>query len=143
MAQRTYECDECGARYAAAGDSCMQRFHELLALDHSRQEPWGSRHLQAFAAFALQHPRAYGESLDAAWDVLYRIYCLKEPPDRVTAARRRAPDAPPLSARPAQRSAAFTVTIADLGSFAAATYPAQLDAWCRSAVSAWGAPVEH
>ena len=52
-------CDECGARYTEPGDSCQARFDQLLALDHSRQEPWGSRHGLAFAAFALQHPRRF------------------------------------------------------------------------------------
>src|ERR1051326_7998235 len=49
-------CVECGAEYESDEDSCVARFDRLLALDHSRQEPWGSRHGQAFAAFALQHP---------------------------------------------------------------------------------------
>jgi catechol 2,3-dioxygenase-like lactoylglutathione lyase family enzyme len=45
----------------------------LLALDHSRQEPWGSRHGVAFAAFALQHPARYATSLDPAWATLHRM----------------------------------------------------------------------
>jgi hypothetical protein len=47
-------CPECGATYSEEGDSCAARFDQLLALDHSRREPWGSRHGQAYAAFALQ-----------------------------------------------------------------------------------------
>ena len=52
-------CEECGAEYPEPADSCQARFDQLLALDHSRQEPWGSRHGLAFAAFALQHPRRF------------------------------------------------------------------------------------
>ena len=52
-------CNECGARYGNSTDSCVVRFDQLLALDHSRREPWGSRHGLAFAVFALQHPQRY------------------------------------------------------------------------------------
>jgi hypothetical protein len=96
------QCPECGAMYSEERDSCAARFEELLALDHSRREPWGSRHGQAFAAFALQHPVTRAASLDRAWAALWRI------------------------------------TIRDLADFAAETYPARLDAWCRAALSSWG-----
>ncbi len=66
-------CPECGAAYQAAGDSCGARFDALLALDHARREPWGSRHGLAFAAFALQHPAAHAASLDRAWAALHRV----------------------------------------------------------------------
>ena len=48
-------CPQCGGALASPDDSCASRFDTLLALDHSRQEPWGSRHASAFATFALQH----------------------------------------------------------------------------------------
>ena len=67
------------------------RFELLLALDHSRAEPWGSRHGQAFAAFALQHPVRHAASLDVAWELLYRVYCGPEGND---AFGRHAPRAP-------------------------------------------------
>jgi len=134
-------CEECGARYSSPDESCARRFDELLALDHSRREPWGSRHGQAFAAFALEHPRTHPRSLDAAWDSLYRIYCLNEVPAVVFAARRENPTARPVAPRPSRQPTAFAVTIADLGEFEAEGYPAALDAWCRAALAAWGAPV--
>ena len=61
-------CEDCGASYAAPDVDCSMRFDELLALDHSRREPWGSRHGLAFCAFALQHPRTYDRDvLQRAW----------------------------------------------------------------------------
>jgi hypothetical protein len=123
-------------------DSCGARFNSLLSLDHSRQEPWGSRHGQAFAAFALQHPQEFGTSLDRAWVALYRIYVGGDRPalvferlmtDRVAlAAEWNVP------ARPPRPVSAPSVTIADLGDFDAEAYPARLDAWCRAALGMWG-----
>jgi hypothetical protein len=137
-------CPECGARYASETDSCEARFQALLALDHSRQEPWGSRHGQAFAAFALQHPRAYANSLDVAWSALYRIYCLGEPASNVFVALRGDVVAPramtTVPARPREPVAPPGVTIVDLTDFAASSYPARLDAWCRATLVAWGIP---
>lgn len=138
-----YVCDECGARYFARDVTCAIRFDELLALDHSHREPWGSRHGQAFAAFVLEHPRAHAKSLDAAWDTLYRIYCLNESPASVIASRRRDPIGKPSVPRPDRQRLPFAVTIADLGGFEPDTYPAALDAWCRGALAAWGAPVRE
>lgn len=137
------ECPECGATYSEEGQSCAARFEELLALDHSRREPWGSRHGQAFAAFALQHPVTHEASLDRAWAALWRIYVAGESPARVFGAlvthRGRIPLADKnVPARPATRALMPSVTIGDLADFAAETYPARLDAWCRAALSSWG-----
>jgi hypothetical protein len=136
------QCPECGALYDGSV-TCADRFDVLLALDHSRREPWGSRHGQAFAAFALQHPHRYPRSVDAAWDALYQIYCLGHQPAEVFAARRKTPDAPPRIKRARRPVRAFTVTIAHLDDFAAETYAAKLDVWCRSALAAWGAPISQ
>lgn len=137
-------CPECGAGYSTVGDSCAARFDMLLALDHSHQEPWGSRHGQAFAAYALQHPILHAASLDRAWLVLYQIYIMRVPPaqvfDVLVAARGALPSSLKAPARPTQPVCAPEVTIADLGDFAAETYIERLDAWCRSALVAWGAP---
>jgi uncharacterized protein DUF5946 len=137
-----YSCPECNAEYVDVGDSCTTRFEQLLALDHSRAEPWGSRHAQAFAAFALQHPTRHTASLDVAWEILYRIYCGKEAPSHVVAsvrngARKLSEDmrTPPRAPHPLGFP---TITIADLGDFSAATYPGQLDDWCRAALKSWG-----
>ncbi|HEU4631423.1 MAG TPA: DUF5946 family protein [Gemmatimonadaceae bacterium] len=136
-------CPECGAVYTAADDSCAARFDALLALDHSRAEPWGSRHGQAFAAFALQHPVTHAASLDRAWAALHRIHVAGEAPARVFAALvARRGVVPPVwrtPPRPARPLHAPAVTIADLGDFAAATYAERLDAWCRASLAAWGA----
>jgi hypothetical protein len=133
-----HRCDECGAEYSDANDSCTTRFHTLLALDHSRREPWGSRHGQAFAAFALQHPDTYAPSLDAAWESLTRIYDRGQSPAHVFRTTRA--DHRVDTARPEHRSRAPSVTIADLGDFAAETYAERLDAWCRASLASW-APV--
>ena len=136
-----FHCAQCGAEYENESDSCSVRFHRLLALDHSRQEPWGSRHGQAFAAFALQHPTTYASSLEHAWLALYRIYVLGNTPARVFAAlraRRSLGDETPRL--PRQRAELPTVTIAHLEDFAADTYPERLDDWCRASLAAWGLP---
>src|SRR5215831_21240103 len=137
------ECSECGARYSADTDSCTARFDQLLALDHSQREPWGSRHGQAFAAFALQHPIQHRVSIDSAWMALYRIYCLDQPPARVfaelRAAKGRVPTHAEVPARPPTILSRPAITIADLGDFSAASYATRLDEWCRAALRAWGA----
>jgi hypothetical protein len=136
-----HACPECGAAYTATDDDCAARFDLLLALDHSHREPWGSRHGQAFAAYALQHPVKHAASLDRAWLALHQIYVSGTAPDRVfgalVAARGKTPpgwDVPARAARPVHAPA---VTIADLGDFEAATYPGRLDDWCRAALAAW------
>jgi predicted nucleic acid-binding Zn ribbon protein len=141
-------CVQCGAFYPDDDRSCAERFAELLALDHSRQEPWGSRHGLAFAAYALQHPAEYAEDVrERAWIALYRIYHMGDDVARVFAALRRQPvqmpkrwSVPPLPAAPRQR-ARFDVTIADLGDFEAEGYPERVDAWCRATLAGWGAEV--
>lgn len=137
-------CAECGAVYEAGGDDCQRRFDALLALDHSRTEPWGSRHGLAFSAFALQHPDRFPPDVaERAWVMLYSVYVQGADYVRVTSAMRRLgrqkPDwaVPPVPrGRP---TADFRITIADLGSFAAETYASQLENWCRAAVDGWRA----
>ena len=140
------ECSECGARYPADTDSCAARFDQLLALDHSRREPWGSRHGQAFAAFALQHPVEHRASVDSAWTALYRIYCLDQPPARVFGALRaahgRVVSDPELPARAPAMVTRPAITIADLGEFSAGDYATRLDEWCRATLRAWGARID-
>ena len=137
-----HRCSECGAEYANPGVSCPTRFDELLALDHSREEPWGSRHGQAFAAYALQHPRTHAASLDRAWVALYAIYVLNEEPLQVFEVLRRTPSqlAARLSIppRPEGMVQPPEITIATLGDFASNTYPRLLDSWCRATLAAWG-----
>jgi hypothetical protein len=136
------QCPDCGAAYTIVADSCGARFNTLLSLDHARQEPWGSRHGQAFAAFSLQHPREFSTSLDRAWAALYRIYVAGDRPGWVFEQLMNDPRALPaewsVPLRSAQPIAIPSVTIADLGDFEAATYPSRLDAWCRAALVMWG-----
>jgi hypothetical protein len=135
-------CEQCGATLSPRDGDCHHRFQALLALDHSREEPWGSRHGLAFAAFALQHPRDHDAAvLERAWVILHTVFLEGRDPARVLHALRRtggAPhgwDVPPLPAGPPH--APFAVTIADLGYFGAASYPRMLDAWCRAALEGW------
>ena len=136
------QCPECGASYADAGDTCESRFALLLALDHSRQEPWGSRHGMAFAAFALQHPARFATSLDHAWAALFQIYAAHMDARYVFATLRanalKTPQDWAVPPRPAAKVRLPTMTIADLADFAADTYPDNLDAWCRATLDAWG-----
>jgi hypothetical protein len=134
-------CPQCGAPLDD-GRTCEDRFAALLALDHSREEPWGSRHGLAFATFALQHPASYdAATLDRAWVALYRVYVRGDDAPRLfhaMAGRRidtTAWDAPP---RPRVRSRMLSVTIVDLRGFDADRYAADVDAWARATVAAWG-----
>ena len=138
-------CPDCGASYDAHGDDCQVRFDTLLALDHSRREPWGSRHGLAFSAFALQHASRYDRDvLERAWTFLCAVFVRGD--DRAAvgralrAAGRDTPDwglAPLPAAAPAPP---FDMTITDLGAFDAHSYADQLDRWCRSTIAAWSAP---
>jgi hypothetical protein len=142
-------CPECGAVYARDADDCGARFDALLALDHSRTEPWGSRHGLAFSAFALQHPGRFPPDVAGrAWIMLYSVYILGSDYQRVTTAMRRMgrqnPDwgIPPLPAGKARPP--FTVTIANLGSFEAEKYPELLDRWCNATLAGWrGTPASR
>lgn len=136
-------CPECGAVYEPGGEDCGRRFEALLALDHSRTEPWGTRHGLAFSVFALQHSGRFPLNVaERAWILLYRVYVEGDDYRRVTAALRRIGRQNPdwdVPARGAQRPTTFSVTIADLGSFSANRYIDQLDRWCRATVEAWRA----
>ncbi|HRQ78482.1 MAG TPA: DUF5946 family protein [Gemmatimonadaceae bacterium] len=129
-------CDECGASYTERDDSCQARFDQLLALDHSRQEPWGSRHGLAFAVFALQHPRRYGAgSVARSLELIQRVVRDGEPLASVVADFRARTDTEvpaPIDASPRT----FAVTIADLGDFDAASYAHDLQRWARAALDA-------
>lgn len=129
-------CEECGAEYTEPDDSCQSRFDELLALDHSRQEPWGSRHGLAFAAFAVQHPTRFpAGSVTQSRELIERVVVAGEPLAQVVAEFRTR--RVPKSVAPHWPAArAFSVTIADLGAFDAATYPDALLRWARAAISA-------
>jgi hypothetical protein len=129
-------CGECGAEYTEREDSCQARFDLLLALDHSHQEPWGSRHALAFAAFALQHPRRFPPaSIARARELVTRVCLGGESLAHVVAEFRTRPQSDTRE-RATAPDARFAVTIADLGAFDAATYPDGLLSWARAALGA-------
>ena len=140
-----HHCAQCGAKYERDYDSCAERFSALLALDHSRQEPWGSRHGSAFAAYTLQHPEgAKREALERSWTMLYRIYVAGDDPQYVARTLRQSNDGthpswhvPPLPAE-AGKSRQHRITIADLGDFDAGSYATQLEDWCRATLESLG-----
>jgi hypothetical protein len=127
-----YICADCGARYDNAEDSCTVRFDQLLALDHSRQEPWGSRHGLAFAVFALQHPNRYHAATRArSFELLERVFLRCESTESVIGDfRARGSDG--RSNELPSVAGPFSYTIADCGSFDAADYVARLEQWCRN-----------
>ena len=137
-------CEGCGAKYLPGSDSCAARFEVLLGLDHSRTEPWGSRHGLAFSAYVLQHPHRFDRSvLERAWLLLFSVYVNGADRIRLAEALRRLGKANPQWQTPpvpaGQPPPRFDVTIKDLGGFEAATYAGQLDQWCESALASWRA----
>ena len=140
-----HTCAQCGATYERDDDSCAERFSALLALDHSRQEPWGSRHGSAFSVYTLQHPSGVARAnLERCWIMLYRIYVAGDDPQYAARTLRQIENgAPsPWNVTPLPETAGaptrWRVTIADLGEFEAATYASQLEAWCRATLEALG-----
>jgi hypothetical protein len=139
-------CVQCGAVFADASQSCEQQFDKLLALDHARLQPWGSRHGLAFSTFALQHPRGRTPAqLAACWVMLYRVWIKGDNRAKLAAAMRERPDlppaewgVPPVPAVPAADTR-YAITIADLGEFDADTYVRKLEEWGRATLAAWGA----
>ncbi|MHB1329749.1 MAG: DUF5946 family protein [Gemmatimonadales bacterium] len=138
LAEASHHCEECGAMYMRADDSCQARFDQLLALDHSHREPWGSRHALAFAAFALQHPRRFpASSVARSHEMLERVCMRREPLDRVVADYRQRPRDLPTSPPRLPTATHYAVTIADLGAFDASTYPDDLMRWALAALGAF------
>ena len=116
MARRP-QCDDCGATTTEL--TCGELFDQLLALDHSRRQPWGALHGEAVACYFLQHPNAPRAPRVAAllYERLERFIDPDPDPDRES------------SLHPT------TVTIHDValdGAFPAAGYRQRLDRWARS-----------
>jgi hypothetical protein len=132
------KCESCGATYADANDSCSARFEQLLALDHSRREPWGSRHGLAFAAFALQHPARFDRAtVHRSRELVERVIVGGEPLDRVVRGLRGRPST--LEGGPGEPLGGhYVVTIADPGEFDATTYVRDLERWCLAALTPKG-----
>lgn len=149
-------CASCGA-IDHNDETCDARFAVLLALDHSRQEPWGSRHGLAFAVFTLQHSDGVTDSaLQNCWLMLNRVYAHGDNRldvvkgmrakyrgkqdnsyNKANASLSADWRSAPLPQRTPPRK--FDTTIANLGDFSADTYPELLDAWCLATLRAWNA----
>ena len=134
-------CEQCGAPLNA-GMSCRERFDELLALDHARAEPWGSRHGLAFSVFTLQHSRDVSRDMIArCLDILRRVYVNGEERQHVVTSIRRDHGAPGAASSPRDAATGapnvFGFTIDHMGDFSADTYAADLDAWCLATIEAW------
>ncbi|MFE7245983.1 DUF5946 family protein [Streptomyces sp. NPDC057580] len=144
-------CAECGAPMNPR--SCDELFHALLALDHSRQAPWGPLHGVSVACFLLQHPsRLPADDGAMAWALL-RAYIdggLDEVNQLVGQARRgnshrvkgrpsRVARDAALPHRDAPRSR-FSITIEDVavdGTFPSAEFTERVEAWAAATVDAW------
>ena len=145
-----HTCAQCGAAWQRDDDTCAGRFSALLALDHSRQEPWGSRHGSAFAAYTLQHPAGVSrEALERCWVMLYRIHVAGDDPAYVALTLRKANDGNrptwhvPVLPAEAGTPRHYRVTIADLGDFGAESYASRLEDWCRATLEALGQASTH
>jgi hypothetical protein len=137
-------CAQCGAQFADASQDCEGQFDKLLALDHSRVQPWGSRHGLAFSTFALQHPAGRTEAqLAACWVMLHRVWIEGDNRAKLAAAMRLRQDLPPeewgVPPVPAVPPAGtrYTVTIADLGEFDEESYPQKLEEWGKATLAVW------
>jgi hypothetical protein len=142
----TTRCRQCGAQFADPAQRCEERFDTLLALDHSRLQPWGSRHGLAFSTFAMQHPNGRSAAqLEACWIMLHRVWIDGDNRAKLAAAMRARPDMPPVDwgvpplPEPPPAGTPYAVTIADLGEFDADTYVGKLEDWGRATLAAWTA----
>lgn len=138
----SFTCTQCGATYAHADPTCAQRWHALLALDHSRQAPWGPLHGLAFATWTLQHWHGVEAAvLDTCWRLLVEIVVTGDAVDEVFAREREARAAglpmTPSSVPRRTEPRPFDVTIRELSEFAADGYEDNLRYWARSTMEAW------
>jgi uncharacterized protein DUF5946 len=137
-------CAECGA------PSCTELFHALLALDHSRQPPWGPLHSVSVACYQLQHSSQLPADRGAAAWTLLRAYLdggLDEVTQLVGQARRanshrvRGPLVRPGTPPPRETPRTpFAVTIEDVavnGTFPAQDFAARVRSWATATTNAW------
>ncbi|WP_199809877.1 DUF5946 family protein [Streptomyces sp. NRRL F-5126] len=147
-------CPECGAPMDPLDPrSCDELFHALLALDHSRREPWGPLHGVSVSCFLLQHPHRLPADGGAMARALLRAYLrggLDEVDRLVGQARRgnshRVRGTPSRVVRDAAvphcdaSRPRFSVTIQDVavdGTFPASEFTQRVEAWAAAAVDAW------
>ncbi|MFD6951887.1 hypothetical protein A6A08_15665 [Nocardiopsis sp. TSRI0078] len=138
-------CPECGA----VGDTpCGDLFRRLLALDHSRREPWGPLHGVAVACYRLQHPSSLAQGSHRFPLELLRAY-VEGGAEAATRLTERARRANSHRARQRERTGAvphpgvptgFAVTIAEVavdGGFPADRHPERVRAWAEATLAAW------
>jgi hypothetical protein len=151
----TDRCDECGG--VTTDWSCEELFHQLLALDHQREQPWASFHGVNVACYLLQHASGAEPRYQVAQLKTVSVFCDAglEGLQRLTAAARtrnshRAPtpkadprleptDDPSRDAR-APRGRAFATTIHDVavdGTFPANGYAERVEQWAHAVRTAW------
>ena len=138
-------CPECGAHSATP---CEELFHRLLALDHSRQEPWGPLHGATVACYLLQHPSALPQGGHDFPLELLRVHVENgaEASRRLTERSRRAnshrvrdrEQAAPASSPEAPAGFRFTIAeTSEDGGFPAEGHPERVRAWAESTLAAW------
>ncbi|RTL66297.1 MAG: hypothetical protein EKK42_18130 [Pseudonocardiaceae bacterium] len=124
----------------------MELYERLLALDHSREPPWGPLHAVVVAAYTLQHNDSPVRENDPRLALLRAFVGGGVPAlARLTSAHRRAnshrssgprdEDATPLT-----RPASYAVTIADVavdGEFPAEGHEERMRAWAAAVLDAW------
>ncbi|KUL55373.1 hypothetical protein ADL22_00295 [Streptomyces sp. NRRL F-4489] len=144
-------CAECGAPMGSR--SCDELFHALLALDHSRQAPWGPLHGVSVSCFLLQHPSRLPADGGAMARTLLSAYLeggLEQANQLVAQARRGnshvvkgGPSRVDRKVTPPPREAPvrspFAVTIEDVavdGTFPASRFTERVRAWAAATVDA-------
>jgi hypothetical protein len=140
-------CAQCGA---VSDTPCEELFQRLLALDHSRREPWGPLHGVAVACYRLQHPASLAEGAHTFPLELLRTHVaggaeasrkLTERSRRANSHRvRRREHTAPASSPDAPTRFAFTVAeVAVDGSFPAGGHSERVRSWARATLTAWSA----
>lgn len=144
----TARCPECSGTWAMG--RCSELFLGLLALDHSRRQPWGAYHGVSVATYSLQHPSlSTAAVLGGQWR-LVTVFAQDgiAAVQRFTAglaARNRGAgvgprESPLVGVDFDHPPAGFAVTISDVsvdGSFPAAGFEARVAAWVQATVEAW------
>nr|WP_236540372.1 DUF5946 family protein [Spiractinospora alimapuensis] len=139
-------CPECGTTSEVP---CATLFNRLLALDHSRAEPWGPLHGVAVACYRLQHGSQLPEGSDVLLGLL-RVFVDEgaAAAHRFAEGRRRANShrnrgaARPAYAPTTVSPNGFRVTLADVaadGTFPASGYERRVRDWADATITAWDA----
>ncbi len=140
-------CAQCGA---VSETPCEELFQQLLALDHSRQEPWGPLHGVAVACYRLQHPGSLSEGAHEFPLELLRAHLedgsaashkLTERARRGNSHRVHRERGVRTSTTP-EAPSGFGFTIAEVaadGGFPAEGHPERVRAWARATLTAWSA----